>query len=227
MKKVIEMTMNAAEEKPDKYWKRFKWFILAVDSIILILLGIAMRSIIKSDSSGWGAAILLIVLFIFFIFFLFIWSRIVGPEIAGYIGRKLAGNIMYPGNLTREAPPEMAKIRSMIANGDIGNAVEELKSILREKPRDRYAVELLSDILIDKTKDYKIALGLLLDYFKKQQREDDDFQFVMKTVDVYLEINAADRAVAFLNTELEKKYSSKVLEKIKKRLEGISGDQVL
>lgn len=209
------------EKEPNKFWEKFKWFILVVDTIIMILLGMLMRGIVKSEASGWGAAIILVLLFLVFVFCLFIWSRIIGPKIAGYIGERLAANIMYSGNLAREAPPEMASIRAMVAKGDIDDAIEELKEILKENPRDRYAVELMSDILIDKTRDYKIALGLLASYFKVEERENDDLHFVMKLVDVYLELNADDRAKAFLKAELEKKYSSKVLEKMQKRLDGM------
>lgn len=217
----MEKDQKKAKE-PSKFWERFKWFILIVDTIILVLLSLLMRKILQSDASGLGAAVVLGFIFIVFIFFLFIWARIVAPIIAGHFADKLARDIMYSGNLTREAPPEHAGIRSKIAKGDFESAMEELKAILREKPRDRYAIELMSDILIDKKHDYPNAVGLLASYFKEAKREDGDFQFVMKLTDVYLELNADDRAIAFLTREMEKKYSPKTIEKISKRLNGIT-----
>lgn len=209
------------ERDPNKFWERFKGFILVVDSIILLLLILLMRKILKSEAMGWGAALLMVMIFLVFCFFLFIFARLISPIVSGYFAIKFTENVLYAGNLVREAPPELAQIRAMIAKGNIDDAMEELKSILLEKPRDRYAIELMSDIFIDKIQDYKNAIGLLAGYLKAPEREDGDLQFVMKLTDVYLEVKADDRAVNLLTAELDKKYSPKAIEKISKRLVGI------
>ena len=208
-------------EKPSLTIKIIAGTVILICLTLAILLLSAMCSI---KGSGLGAGIEAAALFFLFAICIGPIAIIGGPMFTNWCGGKMARQVFWPGNQNfREAPPEFAELRAKIIKGNVDEAMDELKAMLLENPRDRYVLGLMSDILIDINKDYQNAIGLLAGYLKAPERSDDDIQFVMKLVDIYLDHNADKRAEALLESELTKPYSRITIEKLEKRLHGIKG----
>lgn len=192
---------------------KFLWLFAVVFCGIVAIAGLAGSRI------GFDALLGILFLAIPFgvIAGLILAHKLLGP----WLGGKLAFGLYSPeGN--KPPPPEYPEIRAKIARGEYREAVEKLKNFLEKDPGNIHVVLLLSDVFIDKTKDFHNAIGLLNSYLDKEERAEEDVQFVMKLADVYLEMNAGDKAAALLGRELGMKYPKKELERIRNRLDGIS-----
>jgi len=146
--------------------------------------------------------------------------KIVAPVIA----RKIANDIFFPEGGT-PPPPEFPQIRAKVANEKYAEAVADLKALLEKDPGNCHVIALLIEIFVTKTEDHENAIGLISAYLKKNGRCAQDVPIVMKLVDVYLEEEARDRAIALLEDELKRKYPEKELKYLRARLEGIEGSR--
>lgn len=212
---------NSYSGKPNNIIKVGKGILFFISIGMLSLLTILMYWLSKSDASGWGAAIIMVILFLFAVFWLFVVARLISPIIAEWIARKFSQDVFYPGDDTREAPPEYAELRAKIVKGDIHDAMKRLEVIRLENSQNPFVVNLMADVYIDVSRDYKNAALLLIDFLKKPSRNDGDVVFVMKLTDVFIETHKDILAIELLKGEIKKKYSPKALEKLNKRLIGI------
>lgn len=184
------------------------WFLLMLGTGFVALFGILW----------WGVAGLIFLTVPFGLICAHIFARkFLGP----WVGNQIAFGIYYPTKTVAPPPPEFPVIRAKIANEKYDEAVSELEKLLEKDPGNYHVIVLLIDIFIDKTKDYQNAYELITAYLKKYERVPQDVPIVMKLVDVYLDNDASDKAVEFLNAEIKKKYHPKDLKTLKTRLDGI------
>lgn len=202
-----------------------KGILLFLAIVMMSLMCLLMHCLNKSNASGWGAGFIMVGLFLIAVFWLFVFARIVSPIISGWIAKKYSQQVFYPGDDTREAPPEFAELRAKIVKGDIHEAMKRLEEMKEEDPKNPYVVSLMSEVYIDITHDFKNAALLLMDFLKKPERTDGDVGFVMKLTDVFIDNNKDKLAVELLETEIKKKYSLKSIEKLEKRLRGIGNQE--
>jgi hypothetical protein len=173
---------------------------------------------------GKGLPGLIFLVIPFGILFGFIFGRgIIGPM----VGNKIAFGIYCPSKNVTPPPPEFPVIRAKIADGKYDEAVSDLEKLLEKEPGNYHVIALLIDIFVDETHDFKNAHELITAYLRKHDRIPQDVPIVMKLVDVYLDNDAAEKAVEFLDAETKKKYSPNDLKALKKRLEGIGGGEVI
>lgn len=205
----------------DKLKSMWKWTPIVVFTSILLFIIWIMYCLMQKEVDQKNIFLSFLVL-VPFLIVMKITAKVWAPKIATWIGDKVAQQCVYPGNNVREAPPEYAAIRAKITNGDLDEAIEELKVLLIENPLNSHAVSLMADILIDEKEDYKNAIGLLANYINKAPVRDENLASIMRLTDIYVDNNCADRAMEFLERELKKSYSSKIKDNITKRLSGIS-----
>jgi tetratricopeptide (TPR) repeat protein len=136
--------------------------------------------------------------------------------------RKTVGAIYWPGNNVELLPSDYSGIRSNIARGDYYKAIDDLNEMIEAEPENDIAIALLSDIYIDHLQKHGEAIKILSEFLNRPERTGKDIPFVMKLVDVLLEINEDEKAEKLLNSELAKKYNDKEFEILQKRLNGIT-----
>ncbi|HBC87904.1 MAG TPA: hypothetical protein DCZ94_13195 [Lentisphaeria bacterium] len=142
--------------------------------------------------------------------------KFIGPwASAGLVGQ------IYSSKSARPPPPEFPVIRVKILNEQYAEAISDLKALLEKDPGNYHVILLLVEIFVDKTDDHENAIGLISAYLKKDDRCIEDVPIVMKLVDVYLELEAIDKARDLLKKELGKKYPKRELEHLRSRLDGI------
>jgi lipopolysaccharide biosynthesis regulator YciM len=143
-----------------------------------------------------------------------------------WTARKTAGAVYWPGNNVELLPSDYSGIRSNIVKGDYYKAIEELKDIIQSESENIIAIALLSDIYIDHLQKYEEAITILSEFLNKPERTEKDIPFVMKLVDVLLEINEDKKAERLLRREMTLKYKNKALDRLQKRLNGIENSTV-
>ncbi|GEM_PF-4380368 len=186
--------------------KNFFYFLIVLFTGAVAILGIAL---------GIGGIIFLTVPF-GLTCGLILGTKFLGP----WFGGALVGE-MYSTKSARPPPPEFPLIRAKIANEQYKEAAADLEELLKKDPGNYHVIQLLVDIFVEKTNDHENAIGLINAYLKKEDRISEDVPIVMKLVDVYLEIDAADKAKIMLLDELRKKYHKEDLLRIQSRLNGI------
>ena len=197
-----------------------RWgFIIAMMSLLCGIILVMYHLMQNKENGNMGIALSLFVMIVF-VFIMKFTAKAWAPKIAEWIGDKVAQKCVYPGNDVREAPPEYAAIRAKIINGDLDEAIEELKVLLIEDPLNSHVVALMAEILIDEKKDYKNGIGLLANYINNAPVRDENLESIMRLTDIYVENNCSDRAKALLESESKKKYSLKTKDIIVKRLSG-------
>ena len=130
-------------------------------------------------------------------------------------------SIYWPGNNVNLLPPEYSSVKALIARGEYENAVKALEVLLKKNSFDRIAVALLSDIYLDHTGNYSMAVKVLSDFLNRQDRVDEDVLFVLKLSDALMEMGKDDLSGALIGKELKNKYSQKVAVVLEKRLKNI------
>lgn len=193
----------------DKFAK-IMWFLLMLGSGALALMGIGQ---------GLPGLILLTVPFGMLCGYILA-RQFIGP----WLGNSIAFGIYYPGKNVKPPPPEFPLIRAKIANERYDEAVSDLENLLEKDPGNYHVISLLVDIFVDKTQDCQNAYELITAYLRKEDRMSEDVPIVMKLVDVYLDNSATEKAVELLKAEVKRKYASKDLKALVKRLEGIVRD---
>ncbi len=134
---------------------------------------------------------------------------------------KIAYGIYTPKNV-KPMPPEFPEIKAKITREEYEEAVADLRTLLEKDPGNYHVISLLVDIFVDKTDDHGNAIGLISAYLRKEDRQNEDVPLVMKLVDVYLDIDEKEKAVALLKKEIAMKYAESEIRQFRKRLDGLS-----
>jgi tetratricopeptide (TPR) repeat protein len=147
---------------------------------------------------------------------------------AGKLSVRFMEAIFFPGNKNfREFEVELSAIKTKIANGYYDEAIELLKIELEKNPRKFNALDLLSDLYIDKKQDFKAGYELLNNYFSSStKRNEKDIRLLMKLVDLYIAGNAEERAVDLLTNEMKLDYSDSNISTIKIRLDTLQAESI-
>lgn len=146
----------------------------------------------------------------------FLFAYLVIPPIA----EKMAFGFYTPKNV-KPLPPEFPLIQAKIKKEEYAGAIADLEKLLEKDPGNYHVVSLLVDVFVDRIDDHGNAIGLITAYLKKDERCPEDLPLVMKLVDVYLEIDNKEKAVALLDKEIKMKYRDIERKQLIKRLEGI------
>ena len=190
------------------------WTITFIFSLIAFYF---LMGVFKASSPLAAAAC-----FLLFAFFLLLPAIITSQLLSHWVSRKAAGAVYWPGENVELLPPDFSEVRSDIVKGDYYKAIDKLESKIKEDPANPIPVALLSDIYIDHLKKYKEAIIILANFLNKPERTEEDVPFVMKLVDVLLEVGQDDKATRLLQREVTLKYNEQAIIPLKKRLDGIT-----
>ena len=142
------------------------------------------------------------------------------------LGLKLGKAIYFPGDENlKQPPPEYSSIKSQIANGNIDDALCELHAIVKESPDNYYAVDLITNVLIEKKHDYKQVAIIIHKYLEIAPRKDIDADIVLRFADALSNLQFNDKLLSLLNEEVKcKAYSKASLKSLNQYLNAVSNN---
>ena len=188
--------------------------------ISLFFTFLAFLCLIRVAKSGSPAGVFF--WFLSFAVLMSVPSYIATQFITYWASVKTAGSVYWPGDNVNLLPPDYSDIRSHIVKGDYYKAIEKLEVKIEEEPENHLPVALLSDIYIDHLTKYGEAITILSDFLNRPERSEQDIPFVMKLVDILLEIDEDEKAERLLNREMTLSYSEKDKELLSKRKNGLN-----
>ena len=187
----------------------------------------ALRSLgfmVSIKRGGMGAAVEAVGSFMVLVFCVFVIAFIMSRLLSHTVGGAAAKSVYWP-TPSGEPPPDHSFIRAKILKGDLEEAVGELEAILGEDSSNIHAVDLLSEVLMDKLHDNSRAAEVLESYFSKETREGRDEKLILRLSDAYLEMSEDSLAADCLEREIEKGRGMPYLDALRVRLDALAEER--
>lgn len=157
---------------------------------------LSFASMVTARDAGGALGSLLVLVFSIFVV-AFIMSRL----FSSLLGKGAAKCVFWP-TPGGEPPPDYSLIKARVLKGEVSEAIEELENILIDDPGNSHAVDLLTNVLMDKLFNYAGAIVVLERYFRRDERVAADEKLIMKLSDAYLELGRDAKAIELLRREL-------------------------